>query len=403
MKYPEKTAKKPVTEVLVARRRSALKRGFVEAAPDTIAPRRGPGRRSNEELAGLLRGECISAQTGQEFRTLGGAISCGSSGEGWRDTPAGRVWSRADLPGHFLLLDAPLLADGWEASYAGFTEKMTATHYLAILWIVSRLKEAACGRWQDARGIVDLADVADAVYPDLRVRSKTIREDARRMVWQAIRFGEMARIRGDRTNTTYKRPEAGKRKPLEVQTRIDSALWMLGEKELAAQKSLFGDDLEIPLRTEIVMSQEWATLLTNPKTMQFVNLAERLGKVPPGKPAGALARSVGLALFELWRRGYGREGQAFSVPRFELWSKYLPMLGSPDDILAGVNPARAREVWAGALDYLCEVGIVDKATARDCASEPTTRQAWAEAWRKEPLRIPPALAIRGNIWPEKCG
>lgn len=363
--------------------------------------RRGPGRRSRSDLEQLLRGDAVAIETGQEFRAYGGSISSGCSGIGWENTHEGRVWSRPDLP-HLVILDAPALSDGWEVLLTGFTERLTIDHYLAILWIISRLSEAA--HWQDARGFIDLGDVAEAIYPDLRKnQTRATREATRRLVWEAMRYGAAARVRGDRSHSTYKKPGEGKRKPVEVPTRIDAPLWMIGGRETPAQKSLFGDDTELPLKAEIVLSAQWAQIITDPRRRQFVNEGERLGRIAPGKPGGALARSVGLALFELWRRGYGRGSDSFTVPRSELWSKYPPAKGCPDEYLSGNDPARALSAWSEALNWLAEVGLIDAQTARDASAKPKTGRGvrWSEAWRSEHLIISPAASLHSSIWPER--
>jgi hypothetical protein len=242
-------------------------------------------------------------------------------------------------------------------------------------------------------------------------------------VYDYLCFGARARVVGERSTSYW-----DKYKGEEIPTRIDAPLWSFHGKERPIQGGLF-PPWEVPRRVEIVISRDWLRLITNPKTAQFLPLGELLGAIPPGKPACAWARVVGLALANTWRR-LPREahGGTLRLTRRELLTRYKASKAPASEVLASNDPGRAIQYWAGALAELVRVGFLDKRgeAARGAPllklgpnGQELPRKGWQDTWldtevdlypgpkMKEPVRLcaenlpPPPLPKVLNEPPKK--
>lgn len=242
-----------------------------------------------------------------------------------------------------------------------------------------------------AMAVVGLDDVIKAVgwYPQNTVQ----RGEMRQRVWQFIKFVARAHIIGQRT---YKHRDTMTGE--EKDTYVDSPPWMLGgQRREAEQASLFDDD-PAPLSVEIAATPMWTELTTKPDMAQFLPLGEVLGAIPGGKPAGAWARVIGLALSNFWRRK-PREVMSNTIypVRRELLERYTPTTGPIDEILKSKNPQRAIEYWAGALRILVDCGFVDDsgeaALSYEQQRDALGRQEWKESWLNGAANLRPGPAI----------
>ena len=230
-----------------------------------------------------------------------------------------------------------------------------------------------------AYATIELDDVIKAI--GWQPRSTAERAEMRERVWQFIKFVARAHIIGQRT---YKHRDTitGEEKD----THIDSPPWMLGTqvKEGAAQPSLFEADTP-PLSVEIAATPIWTQLTAMPDTAQFLPLGEVLGAIPGGKPAGAWARVIGLALCNFWRRN-PREAMTGKLKptRRELLERYTPATGSVSDLLSSPKSARAVEYWSGALRILVECEFLanegEAALSYETMRDALPPRYWQEEW-----------------------
>jgi hypothetical protein len=144
------------------------------------------------------------------------------------------------------------------------------------------------------RGWIDFDDVIEKI--GWTPRSTKERREMHARIWEFIQFGERAVIVG-RRSTPYKDPHTRK----EIDTEVSTSVRRVMQRRDAAQGSLpLGGDA--PVAAEIAISSTIAQLIQSPHTAQFLPMGEVLGALPGGKPAGAWARVIGLALMNFWRR-----------------------------------------------------------------------------------------------------
>lgn len=242
-----------------------------------------------------------------------------------------------------------------------------------------------------AGGWIDFDDVIEKIgwYPQTT-------KDRRAMharIWEFLRYGERAHIIGKRSGV-YKDKTTG----AEISTEIHGAAWRVMKTEQPAQASLY-PALDVPVRAQIVMSQELTTLITAPQTAQYLPMGEVLGAIPGGKPAGAWARVIGLALGNFWRRN-PRDG-TIRPTRRELLDRYAAKVAPYEEVLAGNNPQRVIGYWCAALGILADSGFiaregeVKRTAAQIRAALP--RQGWADVWLDEAVSITPAGTMKSAI------
>ncbi len=239
---------------------------------------------------------------------------------------------------------------------------------------------------------VQLDDVIKAIgwYP----QNTRQRGDMRERVWQFIKFVSRAHIVGQRT---YKQRDSLTGE--ELDTYMDSPPWMLGgrQREEVPQPSLFDDD-KAPLSIEITATPMWTRLTALPDTAQFLPLGEVLGIIPGGKPAGAWARVIGLALSNFWRR-HPRESMSGTLKptRRELLERYTPATGSVIEFLSSPNASRAVQYWAGALRILVECDFVadtgEAAIPYEQQRDTLPLRGWQEDWLNGCVELQPGTAI----------
>lgn len=208
-----------------------------------------------------------------------------------------------------------------------------------------------------------------------------------------ILFGERAQVIGSRRGI-YTDKHTG----TEIRTTIRSPIWRIAKIEEPEQGSLY-PELEVPVRVQLVVMEEWSQLLTQPQTAQYLPMGELLGSIPGNKPSGAWARVIGLALASFWRR-LPRETIDGSVKptRRELLERYPPKTGSVLDVLSGDNPQYAIKYWCVALQLLVGCGfldnqgdaIIDAKTMR--ANLP--RKGWTLQWLDSPVDLRPGPVMQ---------
>ncbi|RYG64669.1 hypothetical protein EON80_18815 [bacterium] len=333
--------------------------------------------------------------TAPEYDAVERAAAEGSSGRNWT-TGIEAILHQAPGSNHQVRLNLTA-----EEQLAGLTPEILETlarkqdsdGVFALLY-TTRLLAPPLGQGigEPRSVVVDIDDVMEKI--GLTARSTADRLEKRRRVYQYLIFGARAEVHGQRRGT-YKNKVTGE----VIETVLETALWYMLDKEWPAQKALFPDSEEVPVRVEMILSREWSKLLSSPQTAQYLPMGELLGSIPPGKPSGAWARIIGLALANFWRRNRRQVLDGTLRPkRRDLLDKYPPATGPVDEILESDKPHRAIEYWCGAMNILQEQNFIEKSGEALVTATATKvrlgRQGWVDRWLDERIDIKPSGQLR---------
>lgn len=148
-----------------------------------------------------------------------------------------------------------------------------------------------------------------------------------------------------------------------------------------------------------------------PQVMASFSTYARLAKIRRGKPSGAWAAVIGLALLVRWRELASKpstrvttpgEHNRLTVRTQHFTRRYLLEAFPPEptaaEVLASENPARAKKYWRDAIAILRREGIIgpDPADYQELGG-PLPRYQWADPWLDEALEIRPAPACEGDF------
>lgn len=331
-------------------------------------------------------------QTGQESKAMLQALADGKSGRNWQ-TIIGASVRVHQTQGARHRVQLALTED---ERYSGITPEILESATLTrdadedfMLLYITRLLQPSQPVPGSLRAAarVDLDDVIEAI--GWKPLSSTQRANMRRRVWEFIKFVSRAEIHGDRSVKYYERDTNQ-----EIDTYINTAPWMI-EMRTDAEPSLFDNADEVPLTVTVVASQMWTEMTTNPDTAQFLPLGEVLGAIPPAKPSGAWARTIGLALCDFWRR-HPHETR-LKPTRRELLEFCTPTTGPVQEVLDGPQPGRAIDYWASALLILVECEFL-AAEGEPMLPPLATRQSlpryhWQNKWMDGKVELMPGPAM----------
>ena len=245
-----------------------------------------------------------------------------------------------------------------------------------------------------AVGWIDFDDVIAKIGWD--PRSTAERREMHRRLYHFVLFGERAQVIGVR-HGNYVDKHSGEK----ITTTIHAALWRVAKTEVPAQGELF-DTKTIPVRVEITIDRDWARLLTQPQTAQYLPMGELLGSIPGSKPSGAWARVIGLALASFWRRQPRAALDGSIQPtRRELLERYPPKTGPISEVLMPPNPQYGINYWCAALQILVEREFL--ASSRETQISPDQMRAdlprrnWSELWLNATVDLKPGAAFGNTI------
>ena len=223
-------------------------------------------------------------------------------------------------------------------------------------------------------------------------RSREERADARRKVWRWMAVFSALQVIGKRAGR-YKDPDTGDAYDLTSR----SELLHIAERLDAEQLSY--DPGQPPVAITYNAGpwiQQWRG---NHRVLSYFGDVRKLAAIPAGKPSGAWAQAIGLALQQWWR-----EKSATAVPsltgddnhltvRFaqhptrRLLLDMFPPTPTVDDILASHDPGRAKSYWRDAITLLKHAGVI--AHYRELGVITPKRQGWAREWLDQELDIRP--------------
>jgi hypothetical protein len=335
----------------------------------------------------------LPQQTFAEAKAVGIAIGAGHHLTGW-GAVEGEVALRHGIEGAALevkltggpLLDTLGLPKTIESLRAELKDLRLPAVLLLHVLLGAALRQAECGRLYAAATLDELIAAIGWVP-----HSTADRKAMRRRVWRWLLLTESLVVIGERRGM-YRDPET--RKVLDLTSR-DALIRVMGQRREAG---LVSDSSEPPLEVTFAPGPWVEQWLGRRDILAYFGDVRRLAEIPAGKPAGAWAQAIGLALQQIWRERASRTVVAHAgedrhltvrpdtVTRRQLLDMFPPT-PTVHEVLGGPNPRRAKDYWKDAIQLLREQGLVGRcAEVRALAPK---RQGWADDWLDQPLEIRP--------------
>jgi hypothetical protein len=147
---------------------------------------------------------------------------------------------------------------------------------------------------------------------------------------------------------------------------------------------------ETPVSVTLTAGPFLDKLRGNKQVLQHFGNVQKLAELPAGKPSGAWALSIGLALNQLWRQGAktaqinnagdsNRKTVSFRFPftRYRLLDMFRaePWV---ENVLTSANPKRAQKYWCEAISLLQQQGVVGDYAELD--KLPQGHKGWQHYW-----------------------
>ena len=213
---------------------------------------------------------------------------------------------------------------------------------------------------QEVHVTVELDDLIRAV--GWLPHGRRERVEMRRRLFRTLTVFDSITVHGRRTGT-YRDPVT--KDVLDL--TIVGKLIMLSELQFAEDNSAQG---EPPVVVTVTAGPFLDKFRGNNQVLQHFGNVRKLTELPTGKPSGAWALSIGLALNQLWREGASRVEDAavgdkghktvrYQRPftRFQLLDMFRP---EPwvEDVLNSKNPMRAQQYWSEAISLLRKKNLV---------------------------------------------
>ncbi|HEX2950879.1 MAG TPA: hypothetical protein VHV83_15155 [Armatimonadota bacterium] len=333
--------------------------------------------------------ESIPQYTFHEARTVAIAIADAHTGRRWEQIE-GEIAVRHVIPGEPLqtkFAAGPL--SGWwgsPLSHEGLLEELRKMEFSGVLLYHVGLHMVL----QAPHVSVSLDDLIREI--GWEPRSKVQRAEMRRRIWLWLTYFDGMKVIGRRPGR-YRDPNTGRELNL---TSVDALLRITGTR-LPSQCTLDGTD--IPIEVTITAGPWLDQYRGNRQVLSDFGNIRNIAAIPAGKPSGAWAQSIGLALYQRWREratraevGYVGEDNHPTVRGQHFTRRDLLGLFRCDpyveDVLSSKNPSRARQYWNDAIQELKLSNVIGY--YREVEPLPQERQGWQERWLDQPLDIRPA-------------
>lgn len=326
-----------------------------------------------------------------EARTMATAVADAPALRRWTPVEGEVAWRHA-IEGQSLetkLLAGPVL--DWlalPASHEALREELRRLEFPAVL-----LMHVALGMALQQPGHVPVA-VDDLIRAIGWVpRREAERAEMRRKIWRWLLLFDAMLVIGRRPGR-WRDPHT--KADLDLLS-VDALLRVTGQR-LPAQPAL--DASAPPLEVSLVAGPWLDRFRGNREVLSDFGEIRRIAAIPAGRPAGAWAQSIGLALQQRWREdaSYARQGQVGDQGRLTMQFRsftrrdLLTLFRTEPDVeelLRGLHPERAKGHWSRAIAILKKRRIIGSCRARGSVPE---GRGWQKAWLDQPLDIRPGGA-----------
>jgi hypothetical protein len=155
----------------------------------------------------------------------------------------------------------------------------------------------------------------------------------------------------------------------------------------------------------------------NMQIMAHLGNIVSIATIPGGKPSGAWAQSIGLALHQQWREqatrtkvirvgetsgGEKRHRVSTIATRRELLSMFPPN-PTAEEVGRTNHPLRAKEYWQLAIQTLSTGKHRIISFDKECVELRSRRQGWFDEWLDQPIEFRPTEHITEQVRTIKAG
>lgn len=334
----------------------------------------------------------LPQQTCMEIRNAAIAVADGRTLRRWEDVEGENALTHV-VPGDPIrtkLTAGPTL-DWWglPATYNSLREELRRLELPAVM-LLNILVGAAL---QHSHLSVALDELISRL--GWKPRSIAMRNEMRQKVWRWLLLFDSMTVHGKRPGFYKDRFT----KQVQDLTSADALIRITGVRG-PVQPSF--DNSEPPIEVSWVAGP-WLDRFRNDKrVLQFFGEIDKLTAIPSGKPSGAWAQSIGLALNQLWRErahrakvSHAGENNHITVifePSFTRYELLNMFRADPwvEDVLYSSNPQRAKKYWKEAIRILKhDVGVVSYCEEITINTSSQRRLGWQESWLHQEFDIRP--------------
>lgn len=326
----------------------------------------------------------VQQQTFMEARNLAIAIADGASRRRWAEI-LGETALRHAIPGETVQVkltakntlnwwDAPATMEGLWNEVRNFEPAAVLLLHVALGWGL-----------QEERVHTSMDDLIRLI--GWKPRERAEREEQRRKIWRWLLLFDAMPIIGKRPGK-YKDPHTNQ--VLDLST-TDSLIKIITRYDDDPQPNLDGSD--VPRAVTWVVGDWLDQFRGNERVLQYFGDVRKVAAIPAGKPSGAWAQSIAMALNQSWREQASRAEVDHVGEENKLTVRFRPFTRLQlldmfrcepwvDDVLKSNDPKRAQVYWQEAIRILRkEAGIIGHYAELDAM--PNARQGWRDFWLKQ--------------------
>lgn len=325
--------------------------------------------------------ETVGQSTFHEARNASVSIADGARLRRWKEVPGETALMHVmdGEPLQVKLTAGPSLAGGWrDITYdalRGELQKLDAQSVLLFQILIGLTLE-------EAHVTLELDHLIRTL--GRQPRSRDEREKMRREIFHWLTVFDSLTVHGRRPGKYF---DPVTKETLDL--TIAGKLIMLSAVAFA-ERPHESDNLVSPVFVTLTAGPFLEKFRNNKRVLQHFGNVRKLTELPTGKPSGAWALSVGLALNQYWRQGasYSKVNHAGDDSHLTVQSKYpftrfrlLDLFRSEpwvEDVLNSENPHRARRYWKEAIRLLKQHGVIGY--FRELDRLPENRKGWKDYW-----------------------
>jgi hypothetical protein len=253
---------------------------------------------------------------------------------------------------------------------------------------------------KNERVTISIDDLIKAI--GWKPRDVAEREAMRLAVWRWLLIIEASEVTGQRKGK-YHDSLTNKQLLTEFWTpfiRITGIEYEAGREQRTDKK-------DSPLRVSFVAGDTLNKYRKNAQVLSAIGDVLQIASLPSGKPTGAWARGISLALNQLWRvnakNGHRENDQTVKFSRNFTRAELLRMYRATptvESVLESPNPRRAIEYWSGAVEKIKQLGFISHYEEKGRSLPPIEKRTRADYqyWLYEqPLDIRPAQDTTNDI------